>query len=96
MSSVSVKRVAVVDDRGQGADQVVARPATPFGEQVAQVRPELDARLDGLARGRLRRIQLVHQAEVGRPGSEEVAVRGRDAEQLGDDRHGQRFHELRR
>ena len=88
------QRVAVVDDRGEGADQVVARPAAPFGEQVAQVRPELDAGLDGLARRRLRRVQLVHQAEVGRPGSEEVAVRGRDAQQLGDDRHGQRLHEL--
>ena len=68
----------------------------PFGEQVAQVRPELDAGLDRLARRRLGRVQLVHQAEVGRPGSEEVAVRGRDAQQLGDDRHRQRLDELRR
>ena len=58
------QRVAVVDDRGERADQVVARPlrgARPAGPQVI---PELDARLDRLARRRLGRVELVHQADV--------------------------------
>ena len=37
------QRVAVVDDRREGADQVVARSCPSLGEQVAQVGAELDA-----------------------------------------------------
>ena len=89
------QRVAVVDDRGQPADQVVARPDPPLGEQPAQVVPELDARLDRRARRRLGRVDLVHQAHVARPRPEVVPVRLRDPEQLGDDRHRQRLDVVR-
>ena len=85
------QRVAVVDDRRQAADEVVAGMSAPVGEKRAQVVAEFDARLDGLARRRLRRVELVHQADVRRPRPQVMAIRLGDPEQLGDDRHRQRF-----
>ncbi len=85
------QRVAVVHDGRQAADQVVARVGAPVREEGPQVVPELDARLDRLARRGLGWVELVHEADVGRPRPQLVAIRLRDPEQLGDDRHRQRL-----
>ncbi len=80
--------VAVVDDRRQPADQVVARVRPSLAEQVAKVCRELEARLNGLVRGLVGRVELIHEADVRRPRPKEMAIGLRDPEELGD--HGDR------
>ena len=78
-----------IDDLGQRADQVVPRMSPAFAGQGPQVFRELDAGLDGSLRVLLRRVQLIQQADLGRPGTEQVAVGVRHAQHLGDHRHGE-------
>ena len=90
-SSVSVALVA-----GERADQVVARVgAARSRARSAQVVGELRPPPATAVVLRLRRrVQLVHPADVGRPGPQQVPVRLGHAEHLRDDGHRQRLGDL--
>jgi hypothetical protein len=72
-------------------DEVVLRPGPALARQRDEVVAELLAGPHGGGGGLLGRVELVHAADVGRPRAQQVPVGLRDAEHLGDHRHGQRL-----
>jgi hypothetical protein len=83
--------VAAVDHLGEGGDQVVGRPGPPVPRQPAQVLGELGCR-PGRDLARVRgRVDLVHAADLGRPGPQQRPVGLGHAQQVADHGHRQRL-----
>ena len=87
--------LALVDDLGELGDEVVPRRPAPLPRQSAQVLGELGAGAHGILLGLVRRVQLVHLADVGRPRPKVDAVGLGDAQHLRDDRDRERFGDRR-
>lgn len=81
--------VALVVRGDEPGDEVVAGVLAALGDEFAEVVGELDRRPYRSGGHVLRRVELVHPADVGRPGPERSPVCLRDPQHLRDHRDGQ-------
>ncbi len=85
----------LVEDLGERRDEVVPLRTAALARQGAQVGGELAARAYGVLLERGRWIELVHLADIRRPGTQELPVALGHAEHLGDHGDGERLGEGR-
>jgi hypothetical protein len=87
--------VAFVEHVGECGDQVLARARATLPREHSQILGELDARAHRVALGIDRWVELVQLADVGRPRPQQMTVRLRHAEDLGDHGDGERLGDRR-